>query len=142
MNSPTLRLTLHEPMSHIVQCCRLLVQWQWHTSWPPFPHVVDIEITSLFSDILVVIEGNTSVICAWCGGENSISLDFPDGDVHVVGEDERHPVVIHEDVVWAGEIVGAELCEDGTRDQTVVCMNIVHLCMGYRKDRIVSPCNV
>lgn len=62
--------------------------------------MVNIEVDPLLPHSLVVVEGNTGIISTRCGGEYGIALDLPYRDVHVVGEDKGHPVVIHQDVFW------------------------------------------
>ena len=55
------------------------------------------------------------------------TFNLPEWDLENVREDVTHPVVIHQDVVGAGERLGCHGEEEGARDQTAISMEEMNL---------------
>ena len=89
--------------------------------------MVDIEVHSLLLHVIAIVESNVLIFRALCVRVDGVSFDLPQWHTHVVGQHERHPVVIDKDVVGAGEVIGAHLQEKLSRNQTIVSMNEMNL---------------
>lgn len=57
----------------------------------------------------------------------SLTFDLPERDLQVVRENKTHPVVVDKDEVGGGERVRGHSQEQGSGDQTTVCMQEVDL---------------
>lgn len=89
--------------------------------------MVDIEVHPLLLHVIAIVESNVLIFRALRVRVDGVSFDLPQRHPHVVGQHERHPVVIDKDVVRAGEVIGAHLQEKLSRNQTVVSMNEMNL---------------
>ena len=89
--------------------------------------MIDVKIHSLFLHTTIVVESNVLILGTLCVGVDCISFDLPQWHSHVVGQHERHPVVIDKDEVRGREVVSAHLQEEFARNETIIGMNEMDL---------------